>query len=303
MNVAASSLLILWLLLPAVAFRRGYYSGAFSKQYFTEGFGTLILRAFLLAVVLHTGAFTALWASGVELAGAYPTVLRYVFSDGETHLVAIAPRAWSLLALTGGLIPVGAVTGYLVHRVVRRWRLDRRFKSLRFRNYWHYVLRGEIREFADAKALFPSRRKVIGYTFIDALAATSEGDVIYDGILVDYELGSDNEIQFLVLTGTRRRHLRADRPTEDVPIAVEDAADEPAGHMADEAAAAGAPVDPRYYDVYGDLFVLPGPTIKNYNVRYIDAITTASAANGADVTLRDADGDVNSARYYNDRPS
>lgn len=298
MNVAASSLLILWLLLPAVAFRRGYYSGAFSKQYFTEGFGALILRAFLLAVVLHTAAFATLWITGVGLADSYPAVLAYVFGDGRSALIQVVPRAWPLLAFTGGLIPFGAVAGYLAHRVVRRGRFDRRFKSLRFRNYWHYVLRGEIREFAHAKALFASGRKVIGYTFIDALAATSEGDVIYDGILVDYELGPDNGIQFLVLTGTRRRHLRADRP-EGEPLGEE-------GAIPEDAVYAVSASDLRYYDVYGDLFVLPGATIKNYNIRYIDAIDAVRATSVTDanvVTLRDADGDTNSARYYNDRPS
>ena len=289
MNVAASTLLILYLLLPAVAFRRGYYSGAFSKQYFTERLGELVLRAFLLAVAIHTAAFAVVTSLDVVSADTYAVVVDYLLADAYTDGGRPPAEVWTALALNGALILVGAIGGYLAHRIVRRWRLDRRFKSLRFRNYWHYVLRGEIREFRDARTVFPPSRQDIVYTFIDALVATSQGDVIYDGALVDYELKPDNEIQFLVLTGTRRRGLSADRPSENVS----EVSDDPE---------TSHDVDPRYYQIYGDLFVLPGAAIKNYNIRYVSAIDIEATLADAEITLRDADGDTNSAQYYNDRP-
>ncbi len=214
MNVAASTLVLLCLLAPAMAFRRLYYTGEFSKQYTTEDFGRLLLRTVALAAVIHVFAALLLrWLLPSLTAGyrlAFSAVLGTEESivDELTEWTGREAFGWSYV----GLIFLSAVAGYSCQYLVRRWGLDRSVKLLRFQNYWHYLLRGGIREFSQSSGVLASNSGRLDYTFVQILAGTTEGDMLYDGILVDYELRVNNELEHLVLTGVRRRLLRSDRP-------------------------------------------------------------------------------------------
>lgn len=276
MNVAASTLLILLLLLPGVAFRRLYYTGEFSKQYVSDDFGQLLLRTAGIALLVHLGAgLPSAWLAPA-IGEGYRTIALLVADADDGLAAAEAYPRWSTFAgYYLALALLAGAAGLTAQGLVRRYGLDRRFKLLRFRNHWHYVLRGGVREFAAS----PTRGRsldVVGATYIDALVSTSEGDMIYEGLLIDYELAPDNELKLLVLGEVRRRPLRSDRPDQSHPPAVEVADDE------------------RYYRITGDLAALPGREIKNYNLRYITVSEDA-----AELLVEDADGDVTSASYYN----
>ena len=292
MSVAASALIVLCLLTPAMAFRRLYYMGESSKQYTTEDFGRLLLRTVALAAVIQLLAAMAAQWFAPGLTQGYALTLSGVFAS-QTDLIGEID-AWGHRRAFGwayvGLIGLSATTGYTCQYVVRRLGLDRKVKLLRFQNYWHYLLRGGIREFSQVGGVLAANQGKLDYTFVQTLATTSEGDMLYDGILVDYELRTGNELEHLVLTGVRRRLLRSDRPHPGAS---------PGGglrasHKSDPASAE------RYYLIVGDVIVIPAAQIKNCDLRYINVEEVIpSASNQLEIRVNDADGDVTSAAYFN----
>ena len=280
MNVAFSTLVLLLLLLPGIAFRRLYYTGAFSRQYFSEDFGQLLLRVGMLALVIHGGTYLALTWSGSGLAEGYdhlydllsgtsaPTTAGGAGGGGLRGRLGL-----SFVAMQFALVCAGGLLGFVCHNVVIELRLDRAVKLLRFSNYWHYVLRGGLRDFRGVREVLGANRAEIGYTFVDVLVGTSEGDVLYDGVVVDYELRPDNRLDKLVLAQTQRRLFKRDRTSRTV-----------------------VHPDKRYYRVRGDIVVIPAAEIKNVNVRYVTKIELAAWS--GELEVGDADGDVTAMDYY-----
>jgi hypothetical protein len=53
MNIALSSALIFFILIPGIVFRKFYYSAEFSQQYFKQSFFEVFLASFIPSVLLH----------------------------------------------------------------------------------------------------------------------------------------------------------------------------------------------------------------------------------------------------------
>jgi hypothetical protein len=124
--------------------------------------------------------------------------------------------------------------------LVRHFKLDRRFKFLRFSNEWHYLLTGEILDFPG----IDGSTDEADLRFIDALVETQEGTLIYAGILEYYGLGKGNTLDFICLKETYRRFLRDDQ-----------------GRLPP------ASSDP-YYHLPGKYFVIPFSQILNMHISY-----------------------------------
>ena len=273
-SVTGATLTLLLLLLPGIAFRRFYYTGEFSRQYFSEGFSQLLLRVALLSAWAQAAAYAL--AVGCGWAGVVDT---YAEVAGALFGLPVSPgrlRLGPFLGLQVALTTLGAGGGLLAHAVVKGCSLDVRYKLFRFQNYWHYLLRGGVRGFGSTGDLLGDIGDEIQYTYVDVLVATSEGDMLYDGIVVDYQLSPNNHLDKLLLAGTRRRLLRSDR----------------------DPGRTGGAVGRRYYPVAGDFVVVPAEQIKNYNVRYVIELSLATGGSGSTIRVADADGDVTSAAYY-----
>ena len=98
--------------------------------------------------------------------------------------------------------------------------------------------------------------------FIDALVELKEGTVIYDGVLVDYELSKDGGLQNISLKGVRRRYLKDDpsrtaRPYDEIQY---DASNEE--HLYPKGTVN------RYYDIPGHILIIPYEKIVNLNFSY-----------------------------------
>ena len=274
MNIAAITLIIFFLLLPGITFRRFYYTGEFSKQYFQDTFGQLALRVFVPSALAQ--GFLA-WLMMKYIGGEQDEVYKQVLS-AATNLKAIAPSTdqymagaymmfllWQLL-----LISVSGLVGYTTQYLVRRYRVDTSVKLFRFQNHWHYLLRGGIRRFERVRPLFSGRDNEVASTCVDVLVATAEGDMLYDGMLADYELKPGNQLDRSVLVGASRRRLSNDGTSSSR--------------------------SQRFQSILDDLFVIPGDQMNNVNRRYV----VNFALHNDHITVHDADGDMPSAAYFND---
>lgn len=84
------------------------------------------------------------------------------------------------------------LSGFVGKQIVRKQKWDRKYKYFRFQNVWHYILTGEFFDFPRASFTISDKVSAIEMVFVDALVETQEGTLLYNGILVDYELNNMN---------------------------------------------------------------------------------------------------------------
>lgn len=240
MNVALSTLVLVILLIPGFLFRRFYYSGEFSKEYFKQNFSDLILPSLIISGIINTFCYSVIHILGFR-SDAIPAISTLL--SGTTDSISVSKAINTLFlefypglsySLFAGL--TGALAGFLGKYFIRTYKLDRRYKLFRFQNEWHYLFSGEILDFPDIH----SNAKTTQLTFVDALVNTSEGSVIYSGILSSYVLSSSTGIDRIYLSDTRRRYLKNDDKNDPE----------------------------RYYDMPGDFFVIFSIQIINLHITY-----------------------------------
>jgi hypothetical protein len=248
-SIAGIAILLLVNLLPGLAFRRFYFTGPFSKQYQKARIDSLLLAAFIPALVLQLyGSLNSEWW---ETTTFYKFVAEQLFSakapDSSSHF-QLSYRA--IVIHQSYLILSGAILGYLVRFFVRASKLDRKLKLFRFENTWQYIFRGEIYQFPEVSGSI-SPAEFEG-TSIDLLVKGSSEPTIYKGELVDYHLDYDNSIKYLLLANVSRRKISAD------PLDLGSSADQTKSTR-----------PKRFYDIPGDTMVFKGEHILNINVKLI----------------------------------
>jgi hypothetical protein len=218
LSLVLSTILLAILLLPGLFFRKFYYSEEFSKEYFRQSFSETVLSAFFPSLVLHF-----LWYFIIQIFG-YKIDIQVIgslifFNPNNTVFENISSNAFNILLYNISIIFAGSILGYFTKKAVRALKLDRRQKLFRFQNSWHYILKGEFFEFPRAAFdLETNSVEEIEFVFIDALVSTPEGTIIYDGVLVDYELTNDGGLDFISLKGVQRRFLKDDFKKEGLNV-------------------------------------------------------------------------------------
>jgi hypothetical protein len=238
MNIAVSSILIFLLLFPGITFRRFYYTEEFSKQYFKRNFFDLFISSILPSIFIHLSLSLIVSILGYQVdfkvLGKLLTADGYseiVFSNIQSNTIKISIYYLSSLF-------IGVITGYLSKRVIRYYNIDSRRKFFRYNNSWHYIFTGEFFNFPRASFdLIDDSFKSIEFVYVDALVESSEGTIIYDGILVDYELSSNGGLSNFSLKEVQRRMLKDDEAK-------------------------------KYYNIPGHIMVIPAKSIINLNFSY-----------------------------------
>ena len=171
MSIALSTLILFFLLVPGIVFRRFYYSEEFSRQYFKETFFGVFTATILPSLFFHV-----LWYFISPLIG-YAVDLN-VFGDiisakpDDSSFNNIAENSINIVVYNLSMFTVAGFSGYFIKKLIRLWRWDRRFKLFRFQNAWHYVLKGEIFDFPRAEiALARDSVEDIELVFVDAIVA------------------------------------------------------------------------------------------------------------------------------------
>lgn len=259
MNFAFPALLLLLLYLPGPILLYSYYgrlsrhseipvsSGSFTGRGLASLLAALIIQSAGLAIVTKTSEFNrsiprpdlyslTTLLSGQGEKGDY----RRALQASVAHPVATA----SYFIFTCLL---AAIIGMLTHYYVRRFRLDHRYRILRFSDQWYYLLSGEILEFQEHGFI----KKEIDGVAIAAILETTAGTFLYVGVLVEYWFNRAGEPDAFWLTSVVRRNIEGDRAGDS------------------NGNAAGWWEDPRYYKIDGDIFVLKFSEVKNLSIKFL----------------------------------
>jgi hypothetical protein len=249
MNFLFTTVLVLLLVAPGLSFFRFYHAGRFSIRYsnltitdqvFRSIVPGLLLQAFLIWVINYyrpNGYTIHLDLLGVLLLGAKEDrTVQITFRLLQANLGSTISYEVALMAVT-------AAVGWSTRKVVRHFKLDRRFRWFRYDNEWHYLLTGEILETSDVSAIIRLQEaKHIDFVVVDALVKLETGDMLYSGILAGYELASDGGLRTLYIHSAQRKQLTTPQGEEVV--------------------------SGKYYPVEGDLLTLPYTQLLNLNLSY-----------------------------------
>jgi len=161
------------------------------------------------AIILH-----ALWYFLASALTAYQVdleVLGRLFSTHENIGKAfrnIQDFDLQIILYQVSILFFAAVLGFSSKYIVRKFKWDRRSKLFRFQNGWHYLFTGEFFDFPKASFdLEVDKVDQIELVYVDILVDAKEGSILYEGILVDYELSKDGGLGYVILKETIRRFL------------------------------------------------------------------------------------------------
>jgi len=263
-NIGILTLTILVLLSPGFFFRRGYYSGVFSKQYFKQNIVESILWTIIPSVIIHIAGYSFFiqWDFEIDLeifsillsTSATKLELEYAFQCIFNYF----PSIFSYFIL---ICFLSFVFGIIWKKIIRDYFLDSRFKVLRFKNYWHYIFTGEILNFPN----IPGNPIDANNAYLDLICTIGDESYIYRGFLLDYQLSKEHELESLALFGVKRRRLNQDTLNLQ--------ANDESGDSND-LELAKITSDP-YYSIKGQFIVFKYHEIKHINITYysLDELT------------------------------
>lgn len=203
MNIAFVTVLLFIILSPGLIFRRSYFSGVFSAKFrkykIIDEIALSILPGIIMnfigyyLVILFTDYKINLTYLGYLLSGVKgDELITKVYSNMQIHLTHIV-----LYFLLIGIL--ASLLGHLLRLFVRKCKLDLHYRTFRSASKWHYIFSGEYPEFVEFKDSDLWKRKDFDLILTDVLVDIGKEKIIYSGILHDYNLTSDGEIQSLLL--------------------------------------------------------------------------------------------------------
>jgi hypothetical protein len=259
-NVAFSALLVFLLLLPGFLFRT-YFKRAEKVVLDIKPFGQAAIDAFLTAIVIDlVWYWTSHLVTGtrVDFRALFTLIAGEKSAELESAIAELAADPWRPGIFFGSLYAFAIACAFGLRYVVTRWRLDRRgaplANFLRFDTPWYYLFTGYDRLTAPNGVA------------IGAVVSLGGTAYLYTGVLVEYFLDDQGQLNRLVLTSAARRPLSEDALQTSDPLSspwleVEGSAGE------------GAPpglAEERFYPIEGDYFVLRYSEVLTLNVRYLD---------------------------------
>jgi hypothetical protein len=247
MNLVFGSILLFILISPGLIFRFSYLQGTYAKLSFKVSAIEEIFWALIPACFLQSLAILFI-QNVLHYTIRLDIVYRLITgsSSDTSDFFIIQNNIGSFLVYLTALIIISAILGIACREVVRKYRLDIHNKFLRFGNEWHYLFSGEI--LYSSKNLDPDSISLIQ---IDVVMQSSEGNLIYSGILEDFYLSRDNGLDRIYLRNVYRRKLKDDLDPNEPNVGFLDR------HL-----------DARYYAMPGDFFVVTYDKIINLNISY-----------------------------------
>lgn len=243
MNVALPALIVFFLLLPGFIFRTNLKRAERTSLDFSP-FGQIAAEAILWALVLHL-----FWLFGAHLLFRHdfePVVLLRLLSSAPAIQAdatdAVARQFNWIAAYFGSLISVSFALPKIIRYVISRYRLDRADAPLsgvfRFHQApWYYLLTGA--DFAPDEA--PD------FIVVSAIVEVGKEAVLYVGVLDEFYVDTEGQLDRLVLQGVARRPIGSDKTG---------------------AIDASTP-ETRFYAVDGDSFVLRYSESITLNIQYV----------------------------------
>ena len=246
MNLVFGSLFLFLLISPGLIFRFSYLQGTYSKLTFKvsafEEFFWALIPAFFIQVSAMLFVENLL-----DYSVRVDTIYKLIIGNGDIDFQIIKLNLLPFFIYIFTLMAFSVFLGIAVRRIVRFYHFDHRLKFLRLGNEWFYLFSGEILD--PTATVDPSAVLLIQ---VDVVLNSSEGDIIYSGILEDFYLSKENGLDRIYLRNVYRRNLKDDLAQDKENV----------GYL-------NRHLDVRYYQMPGDIFIVSYEKVINMNVSYL----------------------------------
>ncbi len=214
MNIAITTFILAVFLLPGLLFRRFYYTEEFSKQYYRNNFFELFFSTLIPSIIFHI-----IWYYFIKIFNYHVNLLiigDLLVSENIPNVFQnINKYASQIFLYNISLFGFSCLVGFFGKKIIRFFIFDRKYKMFRFKNSWHYLFSGEFFDFPRASFDITDKVDEIELFYVDFITDTSEGTIIYEGFLVDYELTPYGKLDYIIVKDVERHFLKEDLPIVD----------------------------------------------------------------------------------------
>lgn len=213
MNIALGSTFAIVFLLPGILFRKGYFSGEFSRQFLSRDFFQLFINTLIPSVLIYLLAWPFCYLAGWTYD--FLVILGLLASSDNLNLSSInsiisfqVPILWFLICVNVSAYIFGVILNFFV----RRFWLDVKYNLFRYENIWHYIITAKY--FQVKRSQFElSKGEIddIEITYCVVLVSIGGENILYNGILIDYQLGHDGGLDMIYLKDAKRRLINNPR--------------------------------------------------------------------------------------------
>lgn len=246
MNIALGALFIFLLLYPGVLFRIAYLNGPYSRKNIQSSLVDELVLSLIPALFLQCTGYWVVqsWLTyTIHLELVYQLIIGANNPNYKPDFILAQNSILPFMVYNAALFVAALSLGKAARSLIAHSKLDIKYDSLRFNNDWYYLLSGKIVDFPG----WSGQSEQIEYVFADVLVETKECSYLYCGVLEEFYFNKD-VLDRLVLTQVFRRKVEKD-PIKDAK----------SGPKA---------FDDRYYQMPGDVFILPFNQVRNINLTY-----------------------------------
>ncbi len=201
-------LVFLTIFAPGLIFLRSYFIGEFSKQFNTKipiirlAFYSLIPGLFIFLFSIFTyGIIDSTFLISESLKIYLDLMFAKNSLSAKTSFFLDNNLIYFVFFVTSMYLS-SFVLGVSFHYVIRKLNWDKKFKILRFKNYWYYLLSGEIVKFPkfdraliDIEINDIDKDTDVSMAYADILTDECGKTKMYTGYVLDYELDQENSNQ------------------------------------------------------------------------------------------------------------
>lgn len=202
-----------FLVTPSLIFRRTYYFGKFSVEFFNQPTVQLFSNSIIPGLILHTSYLYLVLnisSSSDEIFVNLSEIYKSIDSNYPFEKSQILQVTRYIFFYNFFLWVYSFVLGLILFHAIRFLRLDRKVPMFRFKNMWNYVFSGEYLDFNDV----PGNYKDVSFTWVDVVTRLNNESIIYSGIFIDYKLEKNSyDIASVTIHKPLRRFLFNSRST------------------------------------------------------------------------------------------
>ncbi|WP_075341196.1 hypothetical protein [Tenacibaculum agarivorans] len=204
MNIAAVSLAIFIIVLPAILARRIYFTKELSKSFTDKNTLQEIFSSLFLAGFIHSFWITIVENRGYKID--FDIILKLLFNARAIDSYdSISENIYSIIKYFSSITVISVIFSYLLRNIIRYFKIDRKTNLFRYDNNWYYLFSGEVLDITEYNSDDTISSNDINQRLVDVLTKSNSEEIIYRGTLVDYQLDKNNSVEYIVLSYPRKK--------------------------------------------------------------------------------------------------
>jgi len=211
MDIALGGIVVLIILLPGISFRKGYFSEEFSNQYTIRDFFNLFVNTLFPSLIIYFLSLPIIFYFFDGYYYDFKTLLGILSSNDslvKTSIEQIDKYKFEIITYQAVINLISFGLGLRLRDFILHYSFDAKNKFFRYKNIWHYLLTGKFILFERSQiSLEKDTIEDIDITYIDAIVQVGENVFTYTGVLVDYELSDDGNLDLIYIKDALRKPI------------------------------------------------------------------------------------------------